>query len=158
MGPVTAVGTVAAVAAVVAGRQRTLLVARTGFGKSAVYFSATRMLRDRGWGPTIVVSPLLALMRDQVASAGKLGLAAETINSSNLDAWDGFPAARDRLYESAKASRRHDMKSPGSVAVVDKGRFGYQMLVCLNYSKRIAQQKIFTGFGDHRAYRKRIMI
>ena len=81
-----------AVAAVVAGRQRTLLVARTGFGKSAVYFSATRMLRDRGWGPTIVVSPLLALMRDQVASAGKLGLAAETINSSNLDAWDAIEA------------------------------------------------------------------
>lgn len=78
---------IAAVSAVVAGRRRTLLVARTGFGKSAVYFSATRMLRDRGWGPTVVVSPLLALMRDQVAAASKLGLVAETINSSNLDAW-----------------------------------------------------------------------
>ena len=78
---------VAAVTAVVANRQRTLLVARTGFGKSAVYFSATRMLRDRGWGPTVVVSPLLALMRDQVAAARTLGLRAETINSSNLDAW-----------------------------------------------------------------------
>ena len=78
----------AAVDAVVAGRRRTLLVARTGFGKSAVYFSATRMLRDRGWGPTVVVSPLLALMRDQVEAARKLGLSAETINSSNLDAWD----------------------------------------------------------------------
>ncbi len=84
-----------AVAAVVAGRQRTLLVARTGFGKSAVYFSATRMLRDRGWGPTVVVSPLLALMRDQVASARKLGLAAETINSSNLDAWSTI---EDRIH------------------------------------------------------------
>ncbi len=78
---------IAAVEAVVANRQRTLLVARTGFGKSAVYFSATRMLRDRGWGPTVVVSPLLALMRDQVAAAERLGLAAETINSSNLDRW-----------------------------------------------------------------------
>ena len=78
---------IAAVAAVVAERRRTLLVARTGFGKSAVYFSATRMLRDRGWGPTIVVSPLLALMRDQVAAAERLGLAAVTINSSNVDAW-----------------------------------------------------------------------
>jgi ATP-dependent DNA helicase RecQ len=77
----------AAVTAVVARRQRTLLVARTGFGKSAVYFSATRMLRDRGWGPTVVVSPLLALMRDQVAAAEKLGLVAVTINSSNVDAW-----------------------------------------------------------------------
>ena len=78
----------AAVTAVVAERRRTLLVARTGFGKSAVYFSATRMLRDRGWGPTIVVSPLLALMRDQVAAATRLGLAAFTINSSNLNDWD----------------------------------------------------------------------
>lgn len=78
---------VEAVSAVVAGRRRTLLVARTGFGKSAVYFSATRMLRDRGWGPTVVVSPLLALMRDQVAAATSLGLVAETINSSNLDSW-----------------------------------------------------------------------
>ncbi len=82
----------AAVTAVVAERQRTLLVARTGFGKSAVYFSATRMLRDRGWGPTVVVSPLLALMRDQVAAAEKLGLAAVTINSSNVDGWNDIEA------------------------------------------------------------------
>jgi ATP-dependent DNA helicase RecQ len=78
----------AAVTAVVAHGRRTLLVARTGFGKSAVYFSATRMLRDRGWGPTVVVSPLLALMRDQVSAAGRLALVAETINSSNTDEWD----------------------------------------------------------------------
>lgn len=76
----------------VAERRRTLLVARTGFGKSAVYFSATAMLRRRGWGPTVVVSPLLALMRDQVAAAEKLGLAAVTINSSNIDAWDEIEA------------------------------------------------------------------
>lgn len=80
----------AAVMSVVAEKRRTLLVARTGFGKSAVYFSATRMLRDRGWGPTIVVSPLLALMRDQVASAQRLGLNAVTINSSNIDTWSGI--------------------------------------------------------------------
>lgn len=84
---------VAAVQAVVADGRRTLLVARTGFGKSAVYFSATRMLRDRGWGPTVVVSPLLALMRDQVAAAQRLGLVAETINSSNTDEWDRIEAA-----------------------------------------------------------------
>ena len=77
----------AAVVASVAEQRRTLLVARTGFGKSAVYFSATRMLRDRGWGPTVVVSPLLALMRDQVSAAQRLNLAAVTINSSNVDAW-----------------------------------------------------------------------
>jgi ATP-dependent DNA helicase RecQ len=82
-----------AVTAVVSNRQRTLLVARTGFGKSAVYFSSTRMLRSRGWGPTVVVSPLLALMRDQVAAAEKLGLNAVTINSSNIGAWDDIEAA-----------------------------------------------------------------
>ncbi|MCP4086826.1 MAG: ATP-dependent DNA helicase RecQ [Actinomycetia bacterium] len=82
----------AAVQAVVADRQRTLLVARTGFGKSGVYFSATRMLRNRGWGPTIVVSPLLALMRDQVEAAQRLGLVAETINSANLDDWSAIEA------------------------------------------------------------------
>ncbi|WP_020376798.1 RecQ family ATP-dependent DNA helicase [Candidatus Microthrix parvicella] len=81
-----------AVTAVVADRQRTLLVARTGFGKSAVYFSATAMLRARGWGPTVVISPLLALMRDQVAAAERLGLTAVTINSSNVDAWDDLEA------------------------------------------------------------------
>ncbi len=78
---------VAAVSAMVVDGRRTLLVARTGFGKSAVYFSATRILRDRGWGPTVVISPLLALMRDQVDAARRLGLRAETINSSNLDDW-----------------------------------------------------------------------
>jgi ATP-dependent DNA helicase RecQ len=82
----------AAVAAVVAEGRRTLLVARTGFGNSAVYFSATRMLRDRSWGPTLVISPLLALMRDQVSAARRIGLVAETINSSNLDAWSDIEA------------------------------------------------------------------
>lgn len=82
----------AAVSAVVAGRKRTLLVARTGFGKSAVYFSATKMLRARGWGPSIVISPLLALMRDQVAAADKLGLRAATINSANADDWGAIEA------------------------------------------------------------------
>lgn len=83
----------AAVRAVVSDRKRTLLVARTGFGKSAVYFSTTRMLRDRGWGPSIVISPLLALMRDQAAAAKTLGLRAETINSANIDAWGEIEAA-----------------------------------------------------------------
>jgi ATP-dependent DNA helicase RecQ len=66
---------------------RTLLVARTGFGKSAVYFAATRILRDRRWGPTVVISPLLALMRDQVAAGEKLGLNAVSINSANNESW-----------------------------------------------------------------------
>ena len=72
--------------AILEGR-RVLLVQRTGFGKSAVYFVATRLLRDAGAGPTLVVSPLLALMRDQIAAARRMGVAAETINSSNVDDW-----------------------------------------------------------------------
>ena len=69
---------------------------RTGWGKSIVYFIATRLLRDEGAGPTIIVSPLLALMRDQIAAAKGLELVAETINSSNNDDWDGIEAALQR--------------------------------------------------------------
>ena len=72
----------------VAGRQRVLLVKRTGWGKSAVYFIATRMLRDRGSGPTLLVSPLLALMRNQIEAAERMGVRAVTINSSNRAEWD----------------------------------------------------------------------
>jgi ATP-dependent DNA helicase RecQ len=73
--------------ALVERRQRALLVQRTGWGKSAVYFVATRLLRERGAGPTILFSPLLALMRDQIAAAARLGLVAETINSTNTERW-----------------------------------------------------------------------
>jgi ATP-dependent DNA helicase RecQ len=64
-----------------------LVVQRTGFGKSAIYFIATRMLRDAGAGPTLIVSPLLALMRDQVAAAERMGVRSVTINSTNTDEW-----------------------------------------------------------------------
>ena len=76
-----------AITALVDDRARILVVQRTGWGKSAVYFVATRLLRDRGAGPTLIVSPLLALMRDQVRMATALGLRAVTINSSNKDDW-----------------------------------------------------------------------
>jgi ATP-dependent DNA helicase RecQ len=76
-----------AIDAVVTHRRRTLVVQRTGFGKSAVYFIATRLLRDAGGGPTLVVSPLLALMRDQVAAAERMGVRSATINSTNIDDW-----------------------------------------------------------------------
>src|SRR3954449_8856551 len=78
---------VAAIEAVAGERRRTLVVQRTGFGKSAIYFIATRLLRDAGAGPTLVVSPLLALMRDQVAAAERMGVRSATINSTNLDDW-----------------------------------------------------------------------
>ena len=68
-------------------RRKCLVIQRTGWGKSIVYFLATRILRDQGAGPTLVVSPLLALMRNQIEAARRLGLTAETINSTNADDW-----------------------------------------------------------------------
>ncbi|GEP27699.1 DEAD/DEAH box helicase [Cryobacterium levicorallinum] len=68
-------------------RRRALVVQRTGWGKSAVYFVATLLLRRQGAGPTILVSPLLALMRDQVAAAARAGVRAVSINSSNAQEW-----------------------------------------------------------------------
>jgi ATP-dependent DNA helicase RecQ len=67
--------------------RRVLVVQATGWGKSAVYWGATAALRGRGAGPTLVVSPLLALMRDQIAAAERAGLKAATINSTNIDDW-----------------------------------------------------------------------
>jgi ATP-dependent DNA helicase RecQ len=76
-----------AVEALVVGGRRVLLVQRTGFGKSAVYFVATALLRQRGAGATVIVSPLLALMRNQVAAAARAGIHAATINSANVADW-----------------------------------------------------------------------
>ena len=67
--------------------RKLLVVQRTGWGKSAVYFISTKIFRDRGRGPTIIVSPLLALMRNQVLAAERLGIRAETLNSTNRDEW-----------------------------------------------------------------------
>ncbi|MFJ6529532.1 RecQ family ATP-dependent DNA helicase [Streptomyces longwoodensis] len=77
-----------AVAALVRERRRALVVQRTGWGKSAVYFVATALLRRRGAGPTVIVSPLLALMRNQVEAAARAGIRARTINSANPEEWD----------------------------------------------------------------------
>ncbi|MFV2000232.1 MAG: RecQ family ATP-dependent DNA helicase, partial [Acidimicrobiia bacterium] len=77
-----------AIDAVLGGSHRALVVQRTGWGKSAVYFIATRVLRDRGAGPTVIVSPLLALMRNQVEAASRLGLTARTVNSTNRATWE----------------------------------------------------------------------
>jgi ATP-dependent DNA helicase RecQ len=72
----------------VADRARVLCVQRTGWGKSAVYFIATALLREQGAGPALIVSPLLALMRNQIAAAARLGIRAHTINSTNREEWD----------------------------------------------------------------------
>src|SRR5204863_1667754 len=77
-----------AISAQVADRRRALVVQRTGWGKSAVYFIATALLRARGAGPTVIVSPLLALMRNQVESAARAGIHARTINSANTGDWE----------------------------------------------------------------------
>ncbi|WP_410814387.1 DEAD/DEAH box helicase [Micromonospora sp. 067-2] len=92
-----------AIEALVVDRRRVLCVQRTGWGKSAVYFVATALLRDRTdaagtngvgepAGPTVIVSPLLALMRNQVEAAARAGIRARTINSANLDEWDEITA------------------------------------------------------------------
>ena len=78
-----------AVVELVEHRSRVLVVQATGWGKSAVYWAATAALRELGIGPTLVVSPLLALMRDQIAAASRAGLRAATINSTNVDEWSG---------------------------------------------------------------------
>ena len=77
-----------AIEALVVGRRRALVVQRTGWGKSAVYFVATALLRGQGSGPTVIVSPLLALMRNQIAAAEGAGIRAVTVNSSNVEQWE----------------------------------------------------------------------
>ncbi|WP_182525181.1 RecQ family ATP-dependent DNA helicase [Nocardioides dongkuii] len=77
----------AAIEALAVHRRRSLVVQRTGWGKSAVYFVATLLLRAGGAGPTVIVSPLLALMRNQIAAAERAGIRAVTINSTNIEDW-----------------------------------------------------------------------
>ena len=76
-----------AIEAVLQPGARLLVVQRTGWGKSVVYFIASRLLRDMGKGPTLLISPLLALMRNQVEMAARYGVRAATLNSSNRDEW-----------------------------------------------------------------------
>ena len=73
--------------ALVHRRERLLMVQRTGWGKSNVYFLATRLLREQGRGPTLIVSPLLALMRNQIEAAERIGVKAVSINSTNPGQW-----------------------------------------------------------------------
>jgi ATP-dependent DNA helicase RecQ len=77
-----------AIRALVTERRRALVVQRTGWGKSAVYFTATALLRAQGCGPSVIVSPLLALMRNQIGAAARAGIRARTVNSANTDEWD----------------------------------------------------------------------
>lgn len=76
-----------AICHIVEGKGRLLVVQKTGWGKSFVYFIATRLLREAGAGPTLLISPLLALMRNQVAAAERMGVRAAMINSDNAEEW-----------------------------------------------------------------------
>ena len=82
-----------AIEALVVHRRRALVVQRTGWGKSAVYFIAALLQRRAGAGPALIVSPLLALMRNQVEAAGRAGVRAATINSSNVTDWEEIAEA-----------------------------------------------------------------
>ena len=86
-------GQLEAILALVDHRVRVLVVQRTGWGKSVVYFIATKLLRERGAGPTILISPLLSLIRDQLNAAGRLGLRSASIDSTNPDQWGEIEAA-----------------------------------------------------------------
>ncbi len=77
-----------AIEALAVDKRRALVVQRTGWGKSAVYFVATLLLRAEGAGPTVIISPLLALMRNQIEAAQRAGIRAVTINSTNLEQWE----------------------------------------------------------------------
>src|SRR5277367_4735219 len=81
---------------VVDGRGRLLVVQATGWGKSSVYFIATKLLREEGAGPVLLISPLLALMRNQIAAAERMGVRAFTINSENKDDWSAVEVALKR--------------------------------------------------------------
>ena len=105
-----------AIEAVVRDGSRTLVVQRTGWGKSLVYWIATRVRRDQGHGPTLIVSPLLSLMRNQIEAADRLGLRAVTINSANRDDWAAIEGdlVRDRidvLFVSAQRFANEDFNA-----------------------------------------------
>ncbi|MCW2808839.1 MAG: ATP-dependent helicase RecQ [Marmoricola sp.] len=82
----------AAIEALVVEQRRVLVVQKTGWGKSAVYFVATALLRGLGAGPTVIISPLLALMRNQIEAAERAGIRAATINSTNIEDWQAIRA------------------------------------------------------------------
>jgi ATP-dependent DNA helicase RecQ len=82
----------AAIEALVVEQRRVLVVQKTGWGKSAVYFVATALMRGLGAGPTVIISPLLALMRNQIEAAERAGIRAATINSTNIEDWQAIRA------------------------------------------------------------------
>jgi ATP-dependent DNA helicase RecQ len=123
---------IAAVEELVERRRRVLVVQATGWGKSAVYWAATAALRERAAGPTLVVSPLLALMRDQITAAGRAGLRAATVNSTNTEEWGSVLAdvrggridvlliSPERLSNPSFAAQLPDLLSSCGMLVIDE--------------------------------------
>ena len=97
-------GQLEAIEALVGGGRRVLVVQRTGWGKSAVYFVASRLQRAKGAGPALIVSPLLALMRDQIAAAERAGVRAVSMNSANAQEWDEVRGRLAAAWTSALAA------------------------------------------------------
>jgi len=123
---------ITAVEELVEHRRRVLVVQATGWGKSAVYWAATAALREAGGGPTLVVSPLLALMRDQISAAERAGLKAATVNSTNIDEWgqvlsdvragrvDVLLISPERLSNPSFAAQLPDLLSSCGILVIDE--------------------------------------
>ena len=93
--------------------KRLLVVQKTGWGKSLVYFMATKVLRKKGKGITLIISPLLALMNNQIDSADKLGLRVETINSENAEAWDSITEELNQSKIDALIISPERLSNPG---------------------------------------------
>jgi len=75
--------------------ERVLLIEKTGFGKSLCYqFPATTFE-----GLTVIFSPLIALMRDQVKKLNALGIQARCINSEQT------PEENNEIIEDAKLGK-----------------------------------------------------
>src|SRR3954469_7996852 len=102
-----------AIEALVVQRRQALVVQRTGWGKSAVYFIAAKLLRERGHGATVIVSPLLALMRNQIDAAARAGISAHTINSANLEEWNDVEAAIHRGETDVLLASPERLNNPG---------------------------------------------
>ncbi len=125
-------GQAEAVELLVEQRRRLLVVQATGWGKSMVYWAATAAMRERGYGPTVVISPLLALMRDQIAAAAAVGLRAATVNSANVNDWnDVFEELRqdrvdvllvspERLANPKFADRAMPLLAKAGLLVIDE--------------------------------------
>lgn len=127
-----------AIEAIVRKRARVLVVQRTGWGKSLVYFLATKLLRDQGASPTILVSPLLSLMRNQIDSASRIGVRAATINSANRAEWAAAETALARnecdilLISPERLANDHFTKSVLPVFARGTGLFVVDEVHCIS--------------------------